>query len=175
MQVERQQEQRRDAILQAVSAASTVRNRITQAEERIVALDREAQRLQGEITAAKQQLESFGGQRGQLGLEFESASQLCHRFGRTDRRSRDNWKQAAQPRPKPSDTSIAAREYASLMGKKGSLEAVIAEHGYSTESVRKLFTSGSATRRRARPECWPISSKSKTATSTWSTTSCATS
>ena len=28
------------------------------------------------------------------------------------------------------------------MGKKGSLEAVITEHGYSTESVRKLFTSG---------------------------------
>ena len=37
MEVERQQEQRRDAILQAVSAASAVRNRITQAEERIAA------------------------------------------------------------------------------------------------------------------------------------------
>ena len=46
VEVERQQEQRRDAILQAVSAASAVRNRITQAEERIAALDREAQRLQ---------------------------------------------------------------------------------------------------------------------------------
>ena len=33
-------------------------------------------------------------------------------------------------------------EYASAMGKKGSLEAVITEHGYTTESVRKLFTSG---------------------------------
>ena len=30
-----------------------------------------------------------------------------------------------------------------MMGKRGSLEAVIAEHGYATESVRKLFTSGS--------------------------------
>src|SRR5271166_5130568 len=28
------------------------------------------------------------------------------------------------------------------MGKKGSLEAVITEHGYATESVRRLFTSG---------------------------------
>src|SRR5256714_641625 len=34
-------------------------------------------------------------------------------------------------------------EYASAIGKKGSLEAVIAEHGYSTESVRRLFQSGS--------------------------------
>ena len=75
MDVERQQEQRRDSILQAVSAASAVRNRITQAEERMAALDREAQRLRDETSAANQQLESFGGQRGQLGLEFESSSQ----------------------------------------------------------------------------------------------------
>ena len=33
-------------------------------------------------------------------------------------------------------------EYATFLGKKGSLEAVIAEHGYSTESVRRLFQSG---------------------------------
>src|SRR5208282_6267348 len=32
-------------------------------------------------------------------------------------------------------------EYAAAIGKKGSLEAVIAEHGYSTESVRRLFQS----------------------------------
>ena len=49
VEVERQQEQRRDAILQTVSAASAVRNRITQAEERIAALDRESQRLHDEI------------------------------------------------------------------------------------------------------------------------------
>src|SRR5438105_4456603 len=33
-------------------------------------------------------------------------------------------------------------EYASALGKRASLEAVIAEHGYSTESVRRLFQSG---------------------------------
>ena len=33
-------------------------------------------------------------------------------------------------------------EYATALGKKGSLESVIAEHGYSTESVRRLFQSG---------------------------------
>ncbi len=84
--VERQQEQRRDAILQAVSAASAVRNRITQAEERIAALDREAQRLQDETAAALGQIETFGGQQGQLGLEFESASQRVKRSRHSDRR-----------------------------------------------------------------------------------------
>jgi len=33
-------------------------------------------------------------------------------------------------------------EYAGLLGKRASLEALITEHGYATESVRKLFTSG---------------------------------
>ena len=68
MEVERQQEQRRDAMFQAVGTASALRNRIMQAEERMAALNREAQRLHDETSAAHQQLESFGGQQGQLGL-----------------------------------------------------------------------------------------------------------
>ena len=53
-----------------------LRNRITQAEERIAALQRETERLQQELNSANQQVESFGGQRGQIGLEFESATEL---------------------------------------------------------------------------------------------------
>src|SRR5581483_3429163 len=34
-------------------------------------------------------------------------------------------------------------EFAAALGKRSSLEAIIAEHGYSTESVRRLFQSGS--------------------------------
>ena len=40
-------------------------------------------------------------------------------------------------------------EYAGLIGKKGSLEAVITEHGYSTDSVRRLFKSGAMSGGRA--------------------------
>jgi chromosome segregation protein len=143
IEVERQQEQRRDAILQAGSAASSVRNRITQAEERMVALDRDAQRLRNESSSASQQLESFGGQRGQLGLEFETASQrvaaLTAQIAGT--RQQLDAKRAAETEAKRHLDSLRG-QYASLMGKRGSLEAVIAEHGYATESVRKLFTSG---------------------------------
>jgi len=141
--VERQQEQRRDAILQAVSAASAVRNRITQAEERIGALDREAHRLQDETASALQQIESFGGQQGQLGLEFESASQRVNALTAQISEGRETLerKRAAETEAKQRMDSLRG-EYASAMGKKGSLEAVITEHGYATESVRKLFTSG---------------------------------
>jgi chromosome segregation protein len=143
VEVERQQEVCRDAILQTVSAASAVRNRITQAEERIVALDRDSQRLLGEASAAQLQLESFGGQRGQLGLEFETASQCIAALTAQIAGTRDQLevKRAAETDAKRHLDSMRG-EYASLMGKKGSLEAVITDHGYATESVRKLFTSG---------------------------------
>jgi len=143
VEVERQQELCRDAILQTVSAASGVRNRITQAEERIVALDRETQRLLGDASAAQQQLERFGGQRGQLGLDFETASQCVAALTAQIAGTRDQLevKRAAETDAKRHLDSMRG-EYASLMGKKGSLEAVITDHGYATESVRKLFTSG---------------------------------
>jgi chromosome segregation protein len=143
MDVERQQELRRSAILQTVSAASTVRNRITQAEERIAALDREAHRLEEEATTAYQQLESFGGQRGQLGLEFESASQRVEALSTQIHETRLllEKRRGEEAHGKQHLDSLRA-EYAGLIGKKGSLEAVITEHGYSTESVRRLFKSG---------------------------------
>jgi chromosome segregation protein len=141
--VERQQEQRRDAILRVVSEASAVRNRITQAEERTAALDREAQRLRDETSAANQQIESFGGQRGQLGLEFETASQRVNALTAqiAEIRQKHEEGRIAEAEGKRRLDSLRA-EYAGAMGKKGSLEAVITEHGYATESVRKLFTSG---------------------------------
>ena len=76
MEVERNQEQQRRQMLDAVNAASGVRNRMTQAEERIAALQRESERSQLELNSANQQVESFGGQRGQISLEFESANEL---------------------------------------------------------------------------------------------------
>ncbi len=146
MEVEHQQESRRSAILQAVSAGSSVRNRITQAEERIAALDREARRLEDETRTANQQLGSFGGQRGQLGIEFETASQRVASLTAQIEDTRQNleYKRSAETHGKQHLDSLRA-EYASLIGKKGSLEAVITEHGYSTESVRRLFKSGAMT------------------------------
>jgi chromosome segregation protein len=150
MDVERQQEIRRAAILQTVSAASAVRNRITQAEERIAALDRDSLRLETDTAAAHQQLEAFGGRRGQLGLEFESASQrveaLASQIG--ENRLLLDHKRTQETQGKQHLDTLRA-EYAGLIGKRGSLEAVITEHGYSTESVRRLFKSGAMSGGRA--------------------------
>src|SRR5258708_15869434 len=72
-ELEHQQEQSRTMIVEAVAAASTLRNHHTQVEERLAGGDREAQRLPTEMATAAPPMETFGGQRGQLGLEFETA------------------------------------------------------------------------------------------------------
>ncbi|HEY7095153.1 MAG TPA: chromosome segregation protein SMC [Terriglobales bacterium] len=141
--LEGQQEQSRAAIMEAVAAVANQRNQLIQAEERWAALDREAQRLQAEMTTSQAQVETFGGKRGQLALEFESMSQRVATLGQEIVQTRRVLDEKRQ-----SETESKARldqlraEYATALGKKGSLEAVIAEHGYSTESVRRLFQSG---------------------------------
>jgi len=142
-ELEHQQEESRVAIFDTVSAASRLRNQLAQAEERLAGADREARRLQTEITSANLQVEAFGGQRGQLALDFETITQRV--TGITEEISQLRRlleaKRLGETRAKTHLDSLRA-EFATALGKKASLEAVIAEHGYSTESVRRLFQSG---------------------------------
>ena len=142
-EMERLQEHSRTTILEAVSETSNLRNQITQIEERLAGVDREAQRLHAEMAAANSQVEAFGGQRGQLGLEFETVSQRVAGLTEELRQTRQalDSRRHEESEAKNHLDSLRA-EYATAIGKKGSLEAVIAEHGYSTESVRRLFQSG---------------------------------
>ena len=142
-ELEHQQEQSRATILGAVAAASDLRNQITQVEERLAGVDREAQRLHAEMAVANSQVDAFGGQRGQLALEFESVSQRVAALTEELMQARHSLdrKRSEETEAKNHLDGLRA-EYATAIGKKGSLEAVIAEHGYSTESVRRLFQSG---------------------------------
>jgi chromosome segregation protein len=141
--LEHEQESCRAAILEAVGQASNFRNQLTQSQERLAGIDREDQRLRTEIAAATTQSETFGGQRGQIALEFESVSQRATGLAEeiVNMRGLLESKRALESDTKKHLDSIRS-EYATALGKKGSLEAVIAEHGYSTESVRRLFQSG---------------------------------
>ncbi|HTC47165.1 MAG TPA: chromosome segregation protein SMC [Candidatus Aquilonibacter sp.] len=142
-ELERQQEESRVAIFDTVSSASRLRNQLAQAEERLAGADRQARRMEAEIANANLQVEAFGGQRGQLALEFETVTQRV--AGITEEISQlrrlIESKRTEETRAKANLDALRA-EYATALGKKGSLEAVIAEHGYSTESVRRLFQSG---------------------------------
>ncbi len=141
--LEREIEQGRASVMEAVAAAAQLRNQLTQAEERLAAVDRESHRLEAELANATSQVEAFGGQRGQLALEFENVSQrvqgLTAEIGSV-RQSLETKRHEEAEAKRQLDGMRA--EFATALGKKGSLEAVIAEHGYSTESVRRLFQSG---------------------------------
>ena len=142
-ELENQQEELRVAIFDTVSSASRLRNQLTQAEERLAGADREAGRLQAEMSNANLQVEAFGGQRGQLALEFETVTQRVNGIGTEISHLRLSLeaKRLEETKAK-THLDLLRAEFATALGKKGSLEAVIAEHGYSTESVRRLFQSG---------------------------------
>ena len=141
--LEQRQEESRVAIFDNVSSAAGLRNRLAQAEERLAGADRDVRRLHAEIAEANKQSQAFGGQRGQLALEFETVTQRIvgiteeiSQFRRLiDIKRREESEAKAR-------LDLLRAEYATGLGKKGSLEGVIAEHGYSNESVRRLFQSG---------------------------------
>jgi chromosome segregation protein len=142
-ELERQQEESRFTIFDTVSSASRLRNQLAQAEERLAGADREGRRLETEVANASIQVEAFGGQRGQLALEFESVSQRVNGIAEeiSQLRRLIESKRLDETKGK-ARLDLLRAEYATLIGRKGSLESVIAEHGYSTESVRRLFQSG---------------------------------
>lgn len=141
--LEKQQEQRRIAILDAANQSAGVRNRIIQAEEHRAGLGRESDRLQREMEAANVQLQNFDGERRQLATEFEAATSRSQSLATEIVETR---RSLAEKRRDELDAKRRLdglrAEHATMMGKKSSLEAVIAEHGYSTDSVRRLFKSG---------------------------------
>jgi len=140
--MERQQEARRSSVMEVMSSVSQVRNQISQAEENLTSLDRESQRLEREIASARVDIESFGGRRGQIAFEFETVTQSVTALGaRIDEaRSQIDSKRKEEETSKRHLDTLRA-EFATAVGKRNSLEAVINEHGYSTESVKRLFQS----------------------------------
>lgn len=127
---------------QLMQQLNQVRNQAAQAEESLAALDREAERLQNEMASAQSDLEKLGAERGQLSMRFESITESLQRLEQEIATLRA---QIAQKRTE--EVEVRRRgdqlrsEQASLTGRKNSLESLIRDHSYSTETVRKLFGS----------------------------------
>jgi chromosome segregation protein len=141
---EQQSETSRRQAAQLLSHLGQARNQITQGEEALASLQREAERLTAEMDSARRDLEALGAERGQTSLTFETVTETLHRVeadiaalradieaGRAEESNAKRW--ADQLRA----------EQATLTGRRNSLEALIREHSYSTDTVRKLFQSHS--------------------------------
>ena len=137
---EQQAEQNRRATMQLVQRISQTRNEQAQAEAALAGLDREAERLLSESDIARQELETLGLQRGQVKLSFESVTERLKRLEVeiADLRHQIEAHRAEESQSKRHGDELRG-EVAALNGRRSSLEALIREHSYSTDTVRNIF------------------------------------
>jgi chromosome segregation protein len=134
---------RREAT-QLLQQLGQVRREHAQAEESLLAVDREAGRLTGELDAARRDLDALGAERGQVSLRFESAAETLKRLEAdlAAMRAEVTTKRTEEQEARRRADSLRS-ERATLTGRRNSLEALLREHSYSTDTVKKLFQANS--------------------------------
>ncbi|MDE1175353.1 MAG: chromosome segregation protein SMC [Edaphobacter sp.] len=142
---EQQAEQNRRQTLQLVQRASQTRNEVAQAEASLAGMEQEAQRLNSESDVARQELESLGVQRGQVKMSFESVTERLKRLeaGIAEGRQQIDERRKEENESKRRGDQLRG-ELATLNGRRNSLEGLIRDHSYSTETVRNIFKSSAA-------------------------------
>ena len=140
---ERELEASRRHAMHLLTMAGNARNFTAQAEESLAALEREAERLEAEMGQARIEKENLGANNQRAKLRFESAAESLNRLEGEIATTRD----ALQAR-RAEENALRARanqlrsDQAGVAGRRNSLEALIRNHGYSTETVRRLLTPG---------------------------------
>jgi len=147
---ERALESNRRHAMHLLTMAGNARNHTAQGEESLSALEREAERLQTEMVQARNELESLGLDTGQARFRFESAADSIRRLDGEIGAVRGELNAG---RVKENEQRTKANqlrsELAAAAGRRDSLQALIRNHGYSTDSVRKLLKPGSLGRNMA--------------------------
>src|ERR1700761_1037450 len=133
-------ENQRRAAMQSMQRAAQANNEIAQAEAALQGLERENERLAAESETARGELESLGAQRGQVAMNFESVTERLKRLEAEiiELRQTLQQKREAETQSRRRGDELRA-EMATLMGRRSSLESLIREHSYSTDTVRNLF------------------------------------
>src|SRR5215469_9959469 len=140
---ERQMEVTRRHAMHLLSLAGNARNSVAQSEESLAALEREAERLEAEMGQSRNELENLGVQSGQAKLNFELATETLKRLEGEIAALRE-----AQNARRSEENALRTKanqlrgELASVAGRRDSLQALIRNHSYSTDTVRKLLKPG---------------------------------
>jgi chromosome segregation protein len=140
---ERQLEANRRHAMHLLTLAGNARNGMSQAEEGLGSLEREAERLEAEMGQARNELENLGVQSGQVKLRFESAAEALKRLEAEIAALREGLQSS-----RAEETALRARanqlrsEHATATGRRNSVEALIRDHSYATDSVRRLLKPG---------------------------------
>ncbi len=131
--------QRRNA-MQSMQRAAQANSEIAQAEAALEGLDRENERFETESQTARGELESLNLQRGTAKLSFESVTDRLKRLEVEILELRHTLEtrrmEETQSRRRGDELRAQA---ATLNGRRSSIESLIREHSYSTDTVRNIF------------------------------------
>ena len=139
-QAEQQVESDRRTGMQLMQRIGQTRNEEAQAAAALAGLERESERLLSEADNARQELTHLGLERGQVKLSFESVTERLKRLEAEIAELRLNIQASrdAESQSKCHGDQLRG-EQATLMGRRHSIESLIREHSYSTDTVKNLF------------------------------------
>jgi chromosome segregation protein len=140
---ERQLDANRRHAMHLLTLAGNARNSTAQAEESLAALEREAERLEAEMSQSRNEQESLGVQSGQARLRFESATEALKRLENEIAALREGLQaRRAEENALRTRANQLRSQQATATGRRNSLEALIRDHSYSTDTVRRLLKPG---------------------------------
>ena len=140
---ERQLESGRRHAMHLLTLAGNARSFTAQSEESLASLEREAERLHAEMGQARNEQENLGVESGQARLRFESAADELKRLESEIATLRETVQtKRAEESAQRTRANQLRGEQAAVAGRRDSLESLIRNHSYSTDSVRKLLKPG---------------------------------
>jgi chromosome segregation protein len=133
-------EDRRKNAMHIMQRASQANNEEAQAGAALSGLERENERLVSESGTARAELEALGLQRNQIKMSFEGVTERLKRLETEINELRQSMdaRRAEETQSKRRGDELRG-QLATLLGRRGSLEALIREHSYSTDTVRNIF------------------------------------
>jgi chromosome segregation protein len=140
---ERQSESTRRHAMHLLTLAGNARNHTAQAQESLAALEREAERLEAEMGQARNERENLSVESGQARLLFESAADALKRLESEIVALRESLQaKRAEENAQHTHANQLRAEQATVAGRRDSLHALIRNHSYSTDTVRRLLKPG---------------------------------
>ena len=139
---EREMEVSRRHAMNLLTQAGNARNHMAQAEESLAALEREAERLNAEMHQAQNEQEHLGIESGTARQRHEAAAEALQRLEGEIASLRESLQsRRAEENARRTRANELRSLQAAAVGRRDSLEALIRNHSYSTDSVRKLLKS----------------------------------
>ncbi len=138
---EQQAEHARRNGIQLLQRVAQLRNEEGQAAATLNSLEQESARLIAESATAREELQTLGLQRGQIGLSFETVQARLKRLELelADLRLQVESHRAEESQSKRRGDQLRG-EVASLNGRRSSLEGLIRDHSYSTDTVKTILS-----------------------------------